>query len=303
MKEKKVSESMAKAMENAEIIVRVNKAIEPMIKTGQVAGILARGARLANQMAHTNSFFKVAANAQKHLEVFTRTAKAIEAGKTAQNISRAANQMIEAQKCFERLSDKVNETLEETPSSIDFTIEGVRYTFSKGDVWQRVFGVMNFREILALDEVSIVACIKRFAERKRKLLSEPLQQFERDAVGQLESPAPDGKPESPQSVPLATDTLTVPQKALYFFYLQETGEMERFENMDGGKVKAIERLKEIGYIKSEKSFQQAYNEISKPNNRLRPNQAQNIEAVITQLTSEKAKARAADELKTIRARQ
>ncbi|GEM_PF-5326536 len=103
--------------------------------------------------------------------------------------------------------------------------------------------------------------------------------------------------------PSPTDPLTMIQKALYFFYLQESDDLERFENMEGGKVKSIKRLCDEHRLGSSKNFEKNYNEISKSSNRLQPKQAQNIEAVIAKLTSDKAKTRADDELKTIRAKQ
>jgi hypothetical protein len=85
--------------------------------------------------------------------------------------------------------------------------------------------------------------------------------------------------------------------ALYYYYLQEVGEFPRFENMDGGKQKAVTREAEK-YRMSGKKLEAYYNIIDKSRtNRVAFNQVKNIEEVIIMLQSHpKARSLAIDEL-------
>lgn len=89
--------------------------------------------------------------------------------------------------------------------------------------------------------------------------------------------------------------------ALFYFYQQEAGLMDYFENMEGGKVKSIKKLvSENLHLGSWKHFQNHYNEISKSVNRLNESNHQNIRDAITLLAEyPKAKNKAEKELNSI----
>lgn len=98
-----------------------------------------------------------------------------------------------------------------------------------------------------------------------------------------------------------TKETTVPQYALYYFYLQESGSFGYFENHPEGKVKAITQLiKEERLKTTTKYFQKVYNKIAHyKSNRVAKNQVSNISFVANTMLKDfpKAKRIALSELK------
>ncbi|ARS36804.1 hypothetical protein [Pontibacter actiniarum] len=86
--------------------------------------------------------------------------------------------------------------------------------------------------------------------------------------------------------------LTLRALALYCYYLQGAGNMDAFENMEGGKEQALKRVAaEHGFASSSswKALQQHYNTISQPRlgalERINPNHTRNLELAISMLDS------------------
>lgn len=85
---------------------------------------------------------------------------------------------------------------------------------------------------------------------------------------------------------------TVAQYALYYIYLQESGDFDYFENHPEGKLKAIEELLENEKINtSVKYFQRMYNKLSHyKTNRVAKNQVANIAFVANTMLKDLSKA-------------
>lgn len=85
---------------------------------------------------------------------------------------------------------------------------------------------------------------------------------------------------------------TVAQYALYYIYLQESGDFDYFENHPEGKLKAIEELLQNEKINtSMKYFQKMYNKLSHyKTNRVAKNQVANIAFVANTMLKDLPKA-------------
>ncbi len=86
--------------------------------------------------------------------------------------------------------------------------------------------------------------------------------------------------------------VTIPQYALYYIYLQESGDFGYFENHPEGKLKAIEELiQKEGINTSTKYFQKVYNSlIHYKTNRVARNQVANIKFVANTMLKDLPKA-------------
>jgi len=86
---------------------------------------------------------------------------------------------------------------------------------------------------------------------------------------------------------------TIPQLALFYYYIQVSREFPKFEKHSKGKVKAIEELlKEEGIQTTVKYFQLKYNFINNhKTNRIALNQAKNISYVIDKMLIDYPKAK------------
>src|SRR5690606_2407113 len=79
--------------------------------------------------------------------------------------------------------------------------------------------------------------------------------------------------------------ISIPARAMYYYYLQAAKYMENFENHAEGKVKAIKELIEKDKIEtSSKNFQLEYNKIANHKiNRIAKNKAKTILFVANEL--------------------
>ncbi|CAM3445326.1 hypothetical protein FLLO111716_10840 [Flavobacterium longum] len=140
-------------------------------------------------------------------------------------------------------------------------------------------------QVLQQEDENYLDLQKRFFENKQRYYKEKLSQQE----------ATKGKHKSRQR-----NAMSIPQHALYYYYLQAAGEFPYFENHPDGKLKAIEELVEIEQIPTTpKHFQMKYNFINNhQSNRIAKNQVANISYVIDKLSNNlKAKEIAVSELK------
>ncbi len=92
--------------------------------------------------------------------------------------------------------------------------------------------------------------------------------------------------------PKDTKKPTIVNYALYYIYLQKSGDAEHFENHPKGKLKAIEELIENGEIKTTTNyFQKIYNELHHHDtNRIARNQVSNIEYTANNMLTDYPKA-------------